>query len=103
MTIATVSLQGHLTKPMLETALSAVEASATALLVDATDMTDSDAGAREAFVSWNDRMRGRVGRVAIVTGKPMWRMVITAMGMASRQKMKSFDTISAALAWLAEP
>jgi hypothetical protein len=103
MTIATVSLKGHLTKAVLETALSAVDASATALLVDTTDMTDYDAGARELFVSWNDRMRDKIGRVAIVTGKPMWRMVITTMAMASRQKMKAFDTISSAFAWLAEP
>jgi hypothetical protein len=103
MTIATVSLKGHLTTAELEAALLAVDGSATALLVDATDMTDYDAGARELFVSWNDRMRGKIERVAIVTGKPTWRMVITTMGMASRQKMKAFDTMSAALAWLAEP
>lgn len=103
MPIATVMLRGHLTALALETALASVDASATGLLVEASDMTDYDAGAREAFVAWNDRMRSRITRVAIVTHKPLWRMVISAMGVASRQKMKAFDTVDAALTWLAAP
>ena len=96
MAIATISLRGHLTALVLETALASVEATATGLLVDATDMTDYDAGAREAFVAWNERMRSRIARVAVITQKPLWRMVISAMGVASRQKMKAFDRTVAA-------
>jgi len=98
--IATVQLRGHLTALALESALSAVDSSATALLVEALEMTDYDAEARTAFVAWNERTRGRIQRVAIVTDKPIWRMVISAMGVASRQKMKAFDSIAAAQAWL---
>jgi hypothetical protein len=100
MPIATVQLRGHLTVLALEAALAAVDTSATALLVDALGLTDYDAGARTAFVAWNERVRDRVERVAIVTDKPLWRMVISAMGVASRQKMKAFDTEATARAWL---
>lgn len=100
MTIATVQLRGHLTVLAVEAALSAVDATATAVLVDALAMTDYDAEARAAFVAWNDRVRERITRVAVVIDKPLWRMVISAMGVAARQKMKAFDTVDAARAWL---
>ena len=99
-TFATVQLRGHLTALALESALSAVDASAQALLVDALEMTDYDAEARSAFVAWNERVRDRIQRVAIVTDKPIWRMVISAMGVASRQKMRAFGSTREAREWL---
>lgn len=98
--IATVQLRGHLTALALESALSAVDSSATAVLVDALEMTDYDAEARTAFVAWNRRTRDRIQRVAVVTDKPIWRMVISAMGVASRQKMRAFASKSEAREWL---
>ncbi|HSQ66738.1 MAG TPA: STAS/SEC14 domain-containing protein [Polyangiaceae bacterium] len=98
--IATVQLRGNLTALVLESALSAVDSSATAVLVDALEMTDYDAEARTAFVAWNERTRDRIQRVAVVTEKPLWRMVISAMGVASRQKMRAFASTSDARDWL---
>lgn len=102
MSIETISLRGHLTATVLTTALASVAPSATALIVDASEMTDYDAGAREVFVAWNERNRGRIAGVAVVTRKPLWRMVISAMGVASRQKMKAFETVEPARTWLEE-
>ena len=100
MTIAMVRLRGHLTEIALEEALATVPPEATALLVDALGMTGYDGKARDTFVAWNARVRDRIGRVAIVTDKPLWRMVITAMGVASRQRMKAFEGEAPARAWL---
>ena len=41
-------------------------------------------------------------RIAIVVHKPVWRMVISAMGIASRRDMRAFDTMDGAKKWLDE-
>lgn len=62
-------------------------------------MTDYEREARDAFVEWG-RSRTRMKRVAIVVKKPVWRMVISAMSIASSRDMRAFDTIEAATKWL---
>jgi hypothetical protein len=52
------------------------------------------------FVSWNSGYRPRIRRVAVLTEKPLWHMVVAAMAVASGQKMKAFTTLDKANTWL---
>lgn len=103
----TVTLRGHLTADALRAELTRVEptmkSERTGLIVDARQMTSYDDAARDLFVDWNSRNRSRIARVAIVTDKLLWRMVISAMGLAARQEMKSFAAYSDALVWASAP
>jgi hypothetical protein len=38
--------------------------------------------------------------VAVLTDKPLWRMVVAAMAVASGQKMKAFTALDKARSWL---
>ncbi len=49
---------------------------------------------------WNARFRPRINRVAVITEKILWHMVVAAMAVASGQTMKAFDSVDAAEAWL---
>lgn len=98
-----VSLRGHLTEEALGSSLARIEpallAERTGLVIDASQMTGYDDAARSLFVAWNARYRSRIARVAIVTDKVLWRVVISAMGLASRQEMKPFTSLSEAQRW----
>ena len=98
----TVKLEGVLSAVRLAQALGAVDMSSDRMLVDVLDMTDYEAGARELFVDWHKRHRGELRKVAIVTSNAFWRVVVSAMALASGQHMKAFDARPAAEAWLDE-
>ncbi len=101
-----VTLTGHLTRRALEQALQGATerlgegSHPVALIVDCRTMTDYDADARALFVSWNARFRPRINRVAVITEKILWHMVVAAMAVASGQTMKAFDSVDAAETWL---
>lgn len=103
---ATVSLNGHLTAEVLAEALSDAERALAQvepkirLLVDCLNMADYDRDARQAFVNWNRKHQARIAAVAVVTHRQIWHVVVGAMALASGQKMRAFDTIEAARAWL---
>ncbi len=103
-----VQLDGHLSETVLRSALAGasvalVEASAGAnLLVDCRDMTGYDAAARQLFVEWNSRYKSKVKSVAVVTERRLWHVVVSAMALASGQRMKAFDSRVEALGWLEE-
>lgn len=105
--VCTVVLRGHLTARALDSALKdaakdlAAQEERAALVIDADEMTGYDNDARALFVSWNEAHRDRIAAVAVVTTNTLWVMVIAAMSLASRQKMKGFATRAAALAWCA--
>lgn len=103
----TVTFRGHLTADVLRAELTRVEptmqAERSGLIVDARQMTGYDDAARDLFVDWNTRHRGRIARVAVVTDKLLWRVVISAMGLASRQEMKPFAAYSDAVGWASAP
>lgn len=101
MPVATVRLRGVLTEHDLNTALGAVDPKTTGLLVDACDMTDYEPAARSLFVEWSRGRRGTLKRIAIVVRVPLWRMVVSAMGIAARLDMRAFETVEQAEAWLA--
>jgi hypothetical protein len=101
-----VTLTGHLTRDALEEALDGAtrrlgqDFHQVALIVDCRTMTGYDADARALFASWNARFRSRINRVAVITEKVLWHMVVAAMAVASGQRMKAFDSMEAADAWL---
>lgn len=98
-----VTLRGHLTASSLERELAPLEAllrtGRHALIVDASQMTSYDDKARSQFVAWNRLYRDRIGRVAIVTERLMWRMVIGAMSLAAQQEMQPFASLDQARVW----
>lgn len=107
--IVEVTLQGNLSKLMLAKALDAADATLSAsqerlpLLVDCSSMTGYDTEARDYFVSWNKVARTRVRRLAVVTQRTMWHLVVSGMALASGQAMKAFDDRASALRWLKLP
>jgi hypothetical protein len=98
-----ITLTGHLNEDALRHELSSVQSllgvARRVLIVDARQMTGYDAAARSLFVDWNARFRDRILGVAIVTTKPLWRMVIRAMSLASKQIMIPFSSLQEAQSW----
>ena len=104
--IVRIDLVGHLTAEKLKLALTKAEAATApkiALLVDCLAMTGYDGEARSLFVGWHKGMQRRVTRTAIVLNQPFWRIVISAMSLASSAPMHAFDTHQEAEKWLAQP
>jgi hypothetical protein len=102
--VVVVNLEGHLTEETLSRALRVAEddlerLGRASVVVDATQMTGYATAAREYFVAWHRRCRERVLRVAIVTNKPLWHMVIHAMSFATSVSMQPFSAQVAALEW----
>lgn len=101
-----ILLVGHLTRAALDRSfdeLSKARGGRTGgfnLLVDALAMTDYDTDARSRFVEWNAAHKKQIHRVAIVTEKVLWHMVVAAMSVASGQKMRAFSTVDEALGWM---
>jgi len=62
-------------------------------------MTSYDMAARSTFVEWNKKWRGKISRVAIVTDKWLWHMVINVMAKAAGQSMKPFTNLEQAREW----
>jgi hypothetical protein len=70
------------------------------LLVDCSQMNGYDADARTFFVQWSRTARARLRRMAVVTDRPLWHMVVAGMAFASGQAMRAFGTRASALSWL---
>ena len=108
--VVQISLVGHLTSAALERSFESIAAEVATLpegrsfdlVVDALAMTGYDADARSRFVEWNASNKERIRRVAIVTDKVLWHMVIAAMSVASGQKMRGLATQALAREWLAQ-
>lgn len=100
-----IKLRGTLDVKQLEKQLAHVERSFNAqsearpLIVDCLDMTGYESAARRYFVEWNAKHRGSVSRLAIVLSNPLWKMVVSAMSLASGQVMKAFNDPREARVW----
>lgn len=70
------------------------------LLVNARRMNSYAPDARTLFVEWNVAHRKRFRKVAIITEKIAWKMVVSTMSLASGQRMKTFLTPAEGEAWL---
>lgn len=107
MTVAVVRgrLSGHLTTESLQVETNRLDGllpqQGGLLSLDCAEMTSYDPDARSAFVGWaRQRLQGG-SKVAIVTHKPLWSMVIGAMALVSGVKMRAFTSIDEGDAWLA--
>jgi hypothetical protein len=103
--VAVVDLRGQLTAQTLRAALQPVherldrDDTKIGLVVDARAMTGYERAARDLFIHWNAENRPRIARVAIVTDRMSWRMVIAAMSLASGQAMRAFADMAHARRW----
>lgn len=100
-------LTGHLTRESLDAGLAPlserldkVSGPSHVLVVDARRMTGYDAAARARFVEWNSHYKNRLRRVAILTERVAWKLVVSTMALASGQHMKAFTGHAEADAWL---
>lgn len=106
--IITIALRGELTSDTLRPQLALAEEQMEAvggqvsLLFDCSSMTGYAPDARSEFVHWNQEHKEKVGAVAIVTDRSLWRMVISAMALASRQDMRAFEEVPEARTWLSK-
>ena len=101
-----VELDGHLTLASLGAALHEAESrlrrdEPVMLIVDCRTMSGYDGDARTEFVRWNARHRKRIRAVAVITEKTLWHLVVSAMALASGQKMKAFNDLADAKRWIA--
>ncbi len=105
MGVVRVELSGHLTEQGLRQRLVGAGAELESLpeprvlLVNCAAMTGYDAEARRLFMDWNAARKRRIAAVAVVTDKPLWHVVVSAMALASSQVMRAFDTEVDAEAW----
>ncbi|MEZ4340898.1 MAG: ATP-binding protein, partial [Sandaracinaceae bacterium] len=103
--IVRVTLSDRLTREAVERALADAEpalSEGSAMLFDCRAMTGYEEDARGAFVAWHRTHQDRMGRVAIVTRRPLWRLVVSIMALGSGVAMRAFEDEDDALAWLEE-
>jgi hypothetical protein len=106
-----VTLVGHLTRVLIERELAKAERELSALppgvaaplLVDAVGMESYDADARRVFAEWNTANKRRIAKVAVVTTRMLWHMVISTIALTTGQSMRAFNQSPEALAWLNGP
>jgi hypothetical protein len=48
---------------------------------------------------WHKGVKDHVARVAVVTEKPMWRLVVATLGMATGGNTKAFAKVDEARRW----
>lgn len=108
MKMVEIQLRGHLTDDSLRAAFLAVEpelepqSGQYLVLIDCLEMHGYSLSARATFVEWNYNNKSRVLRVAIATSNSVWLMVISAMGLASGQRMRGFASRDLAKEWLVQ-
>jgi hypothetical protein len=85
-----VTFSGHLSARQVSAELAPFDVldptTRVPLLVDVREMTGYESEARARFVEWNTAHRERVLGVAILTENLVWKVVIKAMAIASRQR-----------------
>jgi hypothetical protein len=103
-TVLRIALKGHLTRSSLRTALVTIEPNlmkeVRCLVIDFRAITGYDADARSLFIEWNIRHKPRLKAVAVLTDNDFWPVLISAVALASRQRMQVFADESTALAWV---
>ena len=102
-----MNIDGHLSADLLSRLLAPLTSQlkrdqdgSFGLIVDILAMTGYDQEARAHYIGWQNTYRYRVKRVAVVTDKALWRMVIAAVGLAAGGEMRSFDTETKAMKWV---
>lgn len=91
-TTLSMLLEGHLTREALDSAIVSIEPRLSVerpavLVVDALRMTSYDGTARERFVEFAKQHRAAIKQFVILTERRLWRVVISAMSLASGMPM----------------
>jgi hypothetical protein len=105
-----ISLQGYLTPSALKNYFKKAEFEmrrASPVLVDATGMTGYDDDCRHWFLyEFGRDYDGRVGKMAVLTRRTMWRVVVATLNLVVGKtfktiKVRCFEERADAEAWLA--
>ena len=106
MRVLTAKIVGHLDKQVLSAALGPLDdklatmgSEGAAVVFDISAMTSYDGEARTAYIQWQTLQRERLARIAVVTQRTLWHMVIAAIGLASKVSVKTFSTEAEARRW----
>lgn len=105
--IHVLRLENHLTLNHLRDLFAGIEPmlleAQAGIIIDARRMSGYATEARDWFAdSWAPRWADRVIGIGVVTGRVMWRIVVTALGLTTRIKMRAFDEIVEAHSWLTD-
>jgi len=104
MNVFTVEVQGYLTADEFASKLQSVSrriqpGSKVAVVFNVARMTGYEPEVRDTYVRWHKGAKPHIGRVAVVTEKPMWRLVVATLGMATGGTTKAFEKVDDALRW----
>jgi SpoIIAA-like len=105
--VFTIDIVGHLTTEMLGDELERVgsglrvTSTPSAVLFDVLQMTSYDPPIRDLYITWHGKNRDRIGRVAVVTDKSLWRMIVSKVGLAVRAQVRTFSERRMAEEWCA--
>lgn len=99
-----LTMTGHLTTLRLASALGVLEkdwgSENHPLIVDFRRVTGYDPDARVLFIDWNKRHRARLRAVAILSENSFWPVMVSAMALATKQRMRVFTDERSALDWV---
>ena len=104
MDIVEVQAKGHLTECVMGQLLSDVEYNMPdgdfGILFLTSDMCGYDMGARPVFIQWLNKNVDRVRRLAIVSEKQLWHLLLSSMANSIDTKMAIFYEEEGARDWL---
>lgn len=98
-------LEGHVTAESIQVTLDDVSRRLTAaprpsvLLIDLLAMKSYEPACRTAFTGWYRRNAHLIRAVAGITDRASWRVIISAIGLATKGQFKSFEALDAAIGW----
>jgi hypothetical protein len=71
-----------------------------AFLLDILEMTGYDPKVREMYLGWHKQHGQRLRRTAVVTTRPLWRVVISTISLATGGRTRAFESVDAAQQWI---
>jgi len=69
------------------------------LCIDILEMSGYEPAVRETYMQWARANSSRIRRVAVVTDKTMWRLVVATIGMATGGNTRAFEHAAEAKRW----
>lgn len=98
-------LDGHLTAESITATLAGVArrlelaGRPSVLVIDLLGMESYEPACRVAFTGWYKRNSAAIRAVAGVTNRASWRVIISAIGLATKGQFKSFEVVDEAMRW----
>jgi hypothetical protein len=104
--VFTVEIVGYLTAETfgdeLERVSAGLHGDSVALLFDILRMTGYEPPVRDLYIGWHAKHKAEIAKVAVVTDRSIWRMVVSAVGLAVRAQVKTFTRVRDAKSWCEE-